>query len=157
MKDLQILEQKVAEMQAEIERLKATPNPLIERASDGEPYWVVDKDYKCFKSREDGDRFDQDRYDCFNYYTDENLCKQVADYYKRTALFTRKAIEFSKGYEFKEGENNCYVIFNHRMGVYAYSASYVEESSTIYMKETQAGRFKEWCNENKEALGVCAL
>jgi len=131
---------------------KANKKPMIERRNKGKAFYNVG-DFFNVRVGPDGDSFSDKVYKVGNYFTDENLCQQVADYLKRNFMFMRKAIEFARGYKYTAGNFNYYIWFE--VSENKYSIATARDSLDpliIYMTQSQARLFVDWCNENREEL-----
>ena len=143
------LETKIEEMPDEVVGCM----PIIERT---DKYTSVNSYFSTQTDTDRGYVNDNLRYENYNYYpADGELCEQVADYLKHTHLFTRKAIEFAQGYKFKTGGLNKYVYYcRHEKNKFSTGVNtYVEHPEVVYMTETQAKKFADWCNEHRKELG----
>lgn len=152
MKTIEQLEAEIAQLQQDLERLKSKPEPIIERQKT---YKFINS-YFGFGSYVDTDgKEDRACFAAYNYYPDNcELCQRVANYLRKTHLFTRKAIEFADGYEYKPEMRNYFVIFNKDKDKFesVYDTTTYNPLNT-YMFCRDSRNFADWCNEHRKELG----
>lgn len=152
MKTIEQLEAEIAQLQQDLERLKSKPKPIIERTKK---YKYITYHFEARSDTDYGYVADNKSHATYNYYpADGELCQRVADYLKRTHLFTRKAIEFAGGYEVNPNGCNYNVAYDYVLNKFVVNW-FVDRRypQVIYMSEKNAIKFAEWCNEHKSDLG----
>lgn len=152
MKTIEQIEAEIAQLQRDLEQLKNPPKPIIERT---ETYNSINSFFETSCDSDDKTTIDDEYFSLYNYYpADGVLCKQVANYLKRTHLFTRKAIEFADGYEFKKRGTNWFVYFCTTHGQFDKACrSMCNNPNTIYLDLESADALADWCNAHKRELG----
>jgi hypothetical protein len=150
----QELKKQIEKLQAEYEAMPDDPKRLFEVAELGDTYYIVDELFKEYSGlRYGNDSTDERLIKLGNHFTDSAEAERMASFIRKNFPYWRMALRFADGYEWEEGRANHYVL-RVPNSFENCSSFYEQEHGTVYMTKENAKRFADFCNENKEELGL---